>query len=172
MPEGVEMLCSTTHVYHYLPSTGPDPIVRDGLLHLSDMPDHPNFGREQTRFERRYYDLAWPVLRRPYGTSGIFFTTVDLRRVNGRGQLACLRLAVPIGRLDHDWSVLTYEYDGVRHRFPLTAPHIEDAARLWTRDRIERWLGADDTGWFRYVPQVITFQPGGVRVEPTDVDRP
>jgi hypothetical protein len=164
------MLCSTTHVYHYLPATEPEPILRDGLRHLSDMPDHPNFDRERSRFERPYYDLAWPVLQRPYVTSGIFFTTVDLRRVNGRGHLACPRLAVPIGRLDPDWSVLTFEYDGVRQRFPLSSQHVQAAALLWTRDRIERWLGADETGWFRYVPQVITFRPGGVRIEPADVD--
>jgi hypothetical protein len=51
------MLCSTTHIYHYLRHTDPEvveAIVRDGLRPLSEMP-------------------------------GVFFTNVDLRRVNGRG---------------------------------------------------------------------------------------
>jgi len=164
------MLCSTTHVYHYLRSAPVDTILHEGLRHLSDMPDHPTFDQETARFRSRYYDLAWPILRRPYLTGGIFFTTIDLRQVNGRGHSDSPRLAVPLERLDPDWTVLTYEYEGVRIRHPLATRHLKDAAELWTRDRIEQWLGVDDTGWFRYVPQVITFQLGGVRIDPADVD--
>lgn len=169
------MLCSTTHVYHYLRPGAEDTITAilgAGLRALSDMPDHSLFAHERARFAQRYDDLAAPLLRRPYGNSGVFFTTLDLRRLDGRLQFGNWRLIVPIARLDRAFSVLTYMYAGKRQRFPLDAESLGLAARRWDRERIERWLGAEPTRWFFHVPQVVTFQPGGVLVLPGDVDPP
>lgn len=163
------MICSSTHTYHYNVN---DDILRRGLLPLSDMPDHPRFADQKRRFRPRYRELAWPLLQRPYVNSGVFFTSVDLYRLRGRLRLDRPRIAVPIERLDPDWSVLTYEYGGSRKYLSATRDNMNAAAELWTRTRVEKWLGADDAGWFHYVPQIITFQPGGVPVSGTDIEFP
>jgi hypothetical protein len=163
------MICSTTHVYHYNVNSG---ILRRGLRPLSDMPDHPTYADQEHRFRPRYEELARPLLQRPYANSGVFFTNVDLYRVCTRLRLNKSRIAIPIERLDPGWSVLTYEYDGSRTYLSLTEENMRAAAKLWTRTLVEEWLGADETGWFRYVPQIVTFQSGGVRVTAADIESP
>lgn len=163
------MICSTSHVYHYNVNDG---ILQRGLLPLSDMPDHPAFADQQHRFRPRYQELCWPLLRRPYVNSGVFFTNVDLYRLSGRLRLDKPRIAVPLDRLDPEWSVITYEHGGHRTYHSATGDNLRAAANLWTRSMIEKWLGADDAGWFRYVPQIITFQPGGIPVTPADIEFP
>ncbi|HVX45791.1 MAG TPA: hypothetical protein VHC49_18010 [Mycobacteriales bacterium] len=162
-----------TFLYHYqADAVAIAAILRDGLRPLSDMPQHPKYESEAARFESRYDELARPHLKRPYhGNSGVFFTTIDLRRMTGRKRLSSTRLRIPPDRLDAAWSVLTFELDGQRNWLPLSDSNLELMADLWTDDLAQCWLGADNTGWFRYVPQVVSFQPGGVQVRTSDIDR-
>lgn len=163
------MICSSTHVYHYNVNDG---ILCRGLLPLSDMPDHPIFADQEHRFRPRYFELARPLLHRPYVNSGVFFTNVDLYQLAGRLRLDRPRIAVPLDRLDPTWSVLTYEYGGSRTYLSTTSENLRITAKLWTRAMVQKWLGADGSGWFRYVPQIVTFQPGGVPVTPGDIEFP
>jgi hypothetical protein len=160
-----------TYVYHYLKEPAAlSTILREGLRPLSDRPDSPAYSRESSRFRGRYELLARPLLRRPYVNSGVFFTTVDLRRLKNEKRLNSVRLRIPVVRLDPEWSVLTYEYDGARCWWPVNEENLRQATTLWTDELCQRWLGADITGWFRYVPQVVAFQNGGVPVTRLDVD--
>ncbi|WP_460522851.1 hypothetical protein [Flindersiella endophytica] len=171
--------CSVTHVFHYLrPEADPrslDSILSRGLLPLSAMPEHPQYdeqlGANPDRFTQRYAELAEPVLRKAYHNSGVFFTTIDFRRLPGSPLENGIRIALPMDRLDPDWTVVTDQLGDDRRCLPFHAGSLTAVAKVWTAEQIERWLGAHPRGYFFHVPQIITFQPGGVPITESDVEK-
>lgn len=170
--------CSVTHVFHYLrPDADPrsvDSILRRGLLPLSSMPEHPQYAEQldadPDRFTRRYAELAEPVLGKAYSNSGVFFTTIDFRRLPGSPLENGIRFALPLARLDADWTVVTDQLgDDDRRCLPFDAGSLAAVAKVWTAGAIGRWLGAHPRGYFFHVPQIIAFQPGGVPIAETDL---
>lgn len=158
--------CSTTHVYHYLrPTADLTAILRDGLQPLSALPDHPEWAEQRHRFKPRYDELARAALDRPYQNSGVFFTPIDLRQVPRHAAVPRIWFAVPVDELGPAWTVLTYVDNSHRVSYPLSASSLQTVSDLWTADRISQSLG-DSRGWFFHVPQVVAFQPGGIRVRP------
>lgn len=152
-------------LYHYLLG-GSEP--QSTLRPLSDFPDSERWLAVQRtvpgHYEALYRAWAEPVLLRQYPNSGVFLTPIDFRQVPGASLSDGSRVDIPLESVDPEWAVLTYEWRGERISRRLSRQALEDAAGLWHIDDIERWFGRDRERLFFYVPQVVTYQPGGVTV--------
>jgi hypothetical protein len=152
-------------LFHYLlGDSRPQPVLRP----LSDFPDSERWQAIQRavpgHYEALYRAWAEPVLLRPYQNSGVFLTPIDFRRVPGTILTDRPRVSVPVDAVDPEWAVLTYEWRGERVSRRLSREALADAAALWGVEDIRRWFGRDPQRLFFYVPQVVTYQPGGVVV--------
>jgi hypothetical protein len=175
----VSDVCATGFLFHYLFDVSQElhaSIIRLGLRPLSDFPEsrrwHAIAGELPGFFERLYHDWAAPVLGLPYRNSGVFLTPIDYRRLPDHFMGPKPRVRVPLGRIVPTHAVLTYEWRGRRIRLPVTREHLAATAERWTAERIRRWFGRDQTRLFYFVPQVVTYQPGGVSVEPGGFEWP
>lgn len=169
-------VCSTDTLYHYLFSPDPDAvasILKNGLHPLSDFPDSPRWVQIQNVypgfFEWLYGKFAEPVLKRPYTNSGIFLSPIDFRCMPDSLMYDKLRIEVPLERIDPVWAALSYVIDDQRLSFPLSPDTLEATAEIWTEDKVTRWFGVDTSRLFFYVPQVVTYQPGGIQVDEGDI---
>jgi hypothetical protein len=152
-------------LFHYLLG---DAARHATLRPLSDFPDSQRWQAVQREVPGHYEILyrAWaqPVLLRPYPNSGVFLTPIDFRQLPGTSLHDRPRLEIPLESVDPDWAVLTYEWRGERVSRRLCPEALADAAALWRAADVERWFGRDRTRLFFHVPQVVTYQPGGVPV--------
>ncbi len=174
-----QRVCSTEYLYHYFfqPSQETiDSVLQQGLRPLSDFPDSPRWQRIQAAqpgfFEMIYRLLAEPYTKQPYTNSGVFVTPIDFYRLPDTYLIDKPRVRIPLARFQPEWSFLTYEFEEERVGLPLTAEHLETTAQLWTAAQVRKWFGVDKTKVFYYVPQAVTYQPGGVPVEVEDIEYP
>lgn len=175
----LQRVCSTDTLYHYLfnPETQVvASILENGLRPLSDFPESSRWKQIQSVypefFEWIYREFAESVLKAPYVNSGIFLTPIDFRRMPGSLMYDKLRINVPLERIEPQWAVLSYVINDQRRSYPLNARTLEATAELWTEDCVARWFGVDNSRLFFYVPQVVTYQPGGIQVTEGDLDDP
>jgi hypothetical protein len=147
-------LCSTTHVFYYLPPGAPggllESIRRDGLRPVRALPHHPRFvaapAGPPDAFEQEYEELAGSLPGAEHENGGVCFTTVDFQCLPGTALAHVARIAVPVNRLDPDLSVLTYVWAGVRHYHPVGHEALRRTAELWTAPHLRRWLQAPTAG--------------------------
>ena len=166
-------VCSTGHLYHYFISGDPpalEAICETGLQPLSTFPESERWKTIEAAqpgvFERLYNEFAAPVLRRPYQNSGVFFTPIDFRRIEGSELAGVPRLVLPTGGLDPDWCALTYFLNRRRICRKISASDLEETRRLWPEGLVVEWFGRDRNRLFYFVPQVACYQPDGVEVRP------
>jgi hypothetical protein len=173
------LVCSTDTLYHYL--FNPDPelissILENGLRPLSDFPESPRWKQIESIypgfFEWLYGEFAAPILKKPYANSGIFLSPIDFRRMPDSLMYAKLRVNVPVERIDPQWSALSYVIDNQRLTYSLNPETLSRSAELWDEEKVARWFGVDSNRLFFYVPQVVTYQPGGIYVDKGDFDDP
>lgn len=171
-------VCSTEYVYHTLLNPGEnniDSFLKLGLRPLSDFPDSERWQQFQTHmpgfFERLYQDIAYPILQRPYINSGVFVSPIDFRQLPDSLMYAKPRIRLPVSRIDPSYAVLTYVLDEQRVALPLTTEALHATATLWTAHRVTKWFARDKSRLFFYVPQIAAYQPGGLSVEPDDVEQ-
>jgi hypothetical protein len=171
-------ICSTTHVYHYMFEPGQevvDSILQTGLRPLSDFPESERWkqieGVYPGVFKMLYGLFAQPVLQKPYCNSGVFVSPIDFRQMPESFMYQKPRVVLPLERFDKEWSALSYEYEGQRLSLPLTRQNLEKTAELWTPELVQRWFAVDNRAVFFYVPQVVTYQPGGVKVYPQEIEQ-
>jgi hypothetical protein len=172
-------VCSSDTLYHYL--FNPEAqvvasILENGLRPLSDFPESSRWKQIQSAypgfFEWLYGEFAEPVLKKPYTNSGIFLSPIDFRRMPDSLMYDKLRINIPLERIDPQWAALSYVIDEQRRSYPINAETLEATAEFWTEDRVARWFGVDNTRLFFYVPQVVTYQEGGIQVAEGDFDDP
>jgi hypothetical protein len=170
-------VCSTKRLYHYL--FNPDEAVissicEQGLRPLSDFPESPRWEEIQNSlpgvFEWIYREFAEPILQKPYINSGVFLSPINFRLMPGSLMYESPRFVIPVERIDPEWSCLTYVIDDQRISLHLTAENLQRTADLWTYDLVERWFAVDKTKVFFYVPQVVSYQPEGIPVQPGEYE--
>lgn len=174
----MERVCATDRLFHYLLNAADaeaerevrERVLAGGLRPLSDFPESERWQRIQAMlpgfFELLYRLFAEPVLQRPYTNSGVFLTPIDFRRLPGSLLYARARFAVPLDAVDQAQAVVTWEWEGQRVSRPLSPESLEEAAGLWTADRVREWFGKDQSRLFYYVPQAAVYQDGGIRMRP------
>lgn len=171
-------LLRTDRLFHYVlnPEIGIAPeIIRDGLRPLSDFPESERWQAVNRAmpgfFEDLYREWAEPVLGRPYpGRSGGFLTPIDFRLLPASPLADRTRIVVPLGRIDPSWSCLKYAGDLPRTSLRLNSETLTTAAHQWPAEAVLKWFGLDRTKMFLHVPQVVTYQPGGVGVAAADIE--
>lgn len=176
---GDQAVVRTSVVYHYLLQPSPETIagiLARGLCSLTEVPA----GAERLaaiervapgHFAKLYAEWAEPVLQRPYpGRSGVFLTPIDFRLLPGSLLEKRPRVAVPLGRLQPEWSIITYAGGQDRVCLPLTDEALQAVARAWPAKRVNRWFATDTSRLFFHVPQVVTYQPGGLPVAQSEID--
>lgn len=165
------------HVFYYLPPGAPggvlESIRRDGLRPARALPHHPRFvataAAPSEAFEQRDEELTGSRPGPEREDGGVCFTTVDFRYLPGTALAHVARIAVPVDRLVPDLSVLTYLWAGTRHYLPVGQEALRRTAELWTAPHLRRSLRAGTDGWFVHIPQVVTYQPGGVAIADGDI---
>jgi len=172
---GARAVCRTDLLFHYLLKSAPESvhsILRSGLHPLSRLVCE-RLGRVQedtertlSFYERIYQSHVEPVLGRPFPHSGVFLTPIDFRLVPSSFLAQRGRFRIPLRAVDPSWTVVSYEWKGRRVVERFSRDALGEASRLWTRKRVEEQFGRDPTMLFYYVPQVATYQPGGIAVEP------
>lgn len=160
-----QMVCSTTHLYHYL--FNPDESVLEsfltqGIRPLSDFPDSERWKQLEAHvpgfYKNLYAMMAELVIQKPYPNSGIFITPIDFRKLPGTYLHDKPRFNIPIDRIDPDWTVLTYVLNEERIGRPFGQETLRETANLWDEALIREWFGKDNTRVFFYVPQVGVYQ--------------
>lgn len=171
-------VCSTEYVYHNLlnPSDGLiESILQYGLRPLSDFPDSERWQQIESQmpgfFEQLYTDIAAPVVGKPYMNSGVFVSPIDFQLMPGSLLFNRTRVKIPVSRLDPAFSALTYVIDEQRVSLSLTTDHLATTADLWTGEMVSRWFAVDNSKIFYYVPQIMTYQPGGLSVYAADIEQ-
>ncbi len=171
-------VCSTQFAFHALlsPKEGIiESILASGLRPLSDFPDSERWRAIEAFlpgfFEKLYYECAQPVIHKPYLNSGIFLSSIDFQRIPGSLMHNKTRIKIPLARIDPDYAAMTYELDSRRVALPLTEQNLQATAELWTDALVKDWFGRDQNRLFYYVPQIATYQPGGIPVEPVDIEQ-
>lgn len=174
-----KVVCSTDTLYHYLlnpDTTSVSSMLENGLRPLSDFPESPRWKQIESAypgfFKWLYGEFAAPVLKKPYDNSGIFLSPIDFRRMPASFMQAKPRFNVPLERIDPKWAVLTYVVEEQRHSYALSPETLSKTAELWDEEMVARWFGVDSHRLFFYVPQVVTYQPGGIQVMKGDFDGP
>ena len=167
----MESICSTKIAYHYLFNDTPeviDSIKNNGLQPLSNFPNSKGWQQINDAFpdffEKLYGKFAKPVIQKPYLNSGVFLTPIDFKLlpdsiVSNKG-----RLEIPIAKIDPEWAVITYVYNDKRVSLTFSKENLENSSKLWNKQLVERWFGVNKERLFFYVPQIVTYQPGGVKV--------
>jgi hypothetical protein len=170
-------VCSTEYVFHTLldPKDGIiESILENGLRPLSDFPDSERWQQIVHQmpgfFENLYQEIAYPVIRKPYSNSGVFVSPIDFRLMPESFMHDRTRVKVPVSRLEPEYAVLTYVLDGKRVSLPLNAANLEETANIWDASMVDEWFARDNTKVFFYVPQIATYQPGGISVESNDIE--
>jgi len=110
------------------------------------------------------------ILKKPYHNSGVFISQIDFHLLPGTYLHGKPRFRIPVSRLDPDYSCLTFVIDEKRISLPLTGENMVRAAAIWTDEMVREWFGKDNTKLFYYVPQIATYQPGGVPVQASDLE--
>lgn len=171
-------VCSTQYVYHALLNTGDEileSILTRGLRPLSDFPESPRWQQIQTQlpgfFEDLYDMIAKPVLHAPYTNSGVFVSPIDFSRLPQSIMFNKTRVRIPISRIDPATACLTYVLNDERISLPFTEDNLQKAADLWTADMVNEWFAVDQSKIFFYVPQIAVYQPDGIPVYETDIER-
>ncbi len=171
-------VCSTEFVFHTLLNPGEgllESILRDGLRPLSDFPDSERWKQIEAYmpgfFEQLYRGFAEPVLHKPYTNSGVFLSPIDFQLLPDSFMHNKTRIRIPISRLDPDYTGLSYMLDDRRVSLQLTAQNLQETAALWTASLVTEWFAKDMHKIFFYVPQIAAYQPGGIHVEPGDVEQ-
>jgi hypothetical protein len=174
---GSMSICSTTHVYHYMFNSDQDviaSILETGLRPLSDFPESERWQQIEKIypgvFEHLYELFAQPVIHKPYTNSGVFVSPIDFRQMPESFMFTKPRAVIPTNRFAPEWSALTYEYEGQRISLPLTEENLIRTAELWTTEQVQKWFGLDQRRLFFYVPQIVTYQPGGIKVYLEDLE--
>ncbi len=170
-------VCSDTTAYHYLFDASEEvrrSILEQGLLPLSSFPDSPRWqegsGQGPSFYAELYREFFAPVFQREAPHSGIFFTPINFRRLPGSYLFDHPRVAIPIDRFDPAWTCITWEDEGTRVVAPISAETMHRVVAEWDEARVRHWFGRDPHKMFFHVPQIACYQPGGVRVEPRDLD--
>jgi hypothetical protein len=173
------VICSIDTLFHYLFDDNPDlmsSIIELGLQPLSNFPDSERSRQIEKHlpriFERLYAEFAEATIGKPYINSGVFLTPIDFRLIPNSIMARKTRFRIPVDRLDPEWSAVTYEYEGRRVSRPLSSTVLREVSEHWTRDLVEKWFGVDSNRLFYYVPQIVTYQPGGISVSIDDVEYP
>ncbi len=171
-------VCSTTHLYHYL--LNPEEKLNESILSqgLRPLSHFPNSSRRQIIeaklpgfFEKLYVNWCKSVVGKPYTNSGVFFSPIDFRLLPDSLLSNTARIRVPLDRLEPDWSCLTYEHKRNRISLPLNTANLESTASLWDERMILGWFAKNPNRLFYYVPQVVTYQPGGIQVHTKEIER-
>lgn len=162
---------SREFLYHYLLNPSVElvnSILTNGLRPLSDFPESSRWIEIQDAlpgfFEWVYEMMAKPIIQKPYSNSGIFLSPIDFRKMPDSMLFTKERFCIPISAVDPEWSCLSYELEDERIRLPLTLETLEQSSQIWTKPMVDRWFGVDPHRLFYYVPQVVTYQPGGIPV--------
>lgn len=170
-------VCRTDTLYHYLFRPSADvhaSILENGLRPLSDFPESERWQAIQEArpgfFKWVYEYMAVSVINKPYVNSGIFVTPIDFRLLPDAYLHDKPRFAIPISRIDPEWACISYEIGDQRTSLPLTAESMQVVAELWTAETVMHWFARDNTRVFFHVPQVVTYQAGGIPVRPEDYE--
>lgn len=165
-------VCSTQFLYHYMLNSSKelvDSIFIHGLRPLSYFPESERWIEIQNTlpgfFEWVYELMAKPIIQKPYQNSGIFLSPIDFRKLPDSLLSKKGRFSIPLDEVNPEWSSLSYELDGERVRLPLAKEMLEQTSQIWNKSMVEDWFGVDPNRLFYYVPQVVTYQPGGIPVK-------
>lgn len=174
-----EIVCSTTHLFHYMFNEQEDTIasmLEKGIRPLSDFPDSERWQQLEAQmpgfYKNLYEMLGKPILKKPYVNSGVFITPIDFYKLPGTYLYDKARIAIPIEYIETESAVATYVINEERKVFAFASEILEDIAQLWPDDMIRKWFNVDPTKAFFYVPQVATYQIGGIKVTEADFQRP
>lgn len=175
-----EIVCSTTHVFHYLFNDGDEmaqSLLKVGLRPLSYFGETERWKQIQAHrpgmFKWIYEEFAKPVVQKEsVDNSGIFVTPIDFYKLLNTFLHDKRRVAVPLERIDSEWTTVTYELNGERKSLPFTQKTMEAVADLWREDLVREWFGKDNSKVFFYVPQIATYQPNGIPVFADDIQTP
>ena len=171
-------VCSTQFVFHTLLSQQDgsiESILQSGLRPLSDFPESERWRQIEAHmpgfFEKLYYNVAQPLLQKPYLNSGIFLSPIDFQLLADSFMHNKTRIKIPLTRIDPEYAALTYVLNDQRVVLRLTEENLQATAALWTDSMISEWFGRDQSRLFFYVPQIVTYQPAGIQVEMADVEQ-
>jgi hypothetical protein len=169
-------VCRTDTLYHYLfrPSAEVHAsILEHGLRPLSDFPESERWQAIQEArpgfFEWVYQYMAKEVINKPYVNSGVFITPIDFRLLPDTYLHDKPRFAIPLSRIDSEWACISYEIED-RISLPLTAESMQSVAEFWTAEKVREWFARDNTRVFFHVPQVVTYQSGGIPIRPEEYE--
>ena len=115
--------------------------------------------------------IAQPVLKKPYINAGVFVSPIDFRLLPESIMFDKTRVRIPVARIDPAYACLTYVLDDERISLPFSPENLRRAAEIWTAEMVTEWFAKDRSKIFFYVPQLAVYQPGGIRVEPADIER-
>jgi len=167
-PNSIRQVCSRDRLYHYLldPLVAVEAILRDGLLPFSsqDARGRPYHDIKLGLYRDLYREFAEPWLKRPYENSGVFLTPIDFSLIEGHRLARLTRVALPLHALDSTMSRLTWIEADERVVRPLSPESLDEAASLWTAERVGEWFGNDRNRTFFFVPRVWTYQ-GKIPIE-------
>ncbi len=173
----ITQVCRTDTFYHYLfrPSAEVHAsILEHGLRPLSDFPESERWQAIQEArprfFEWVYEYMAKEIVGKPYVNSGVFVTPIDFRLLPDTYLHDKPRFAIPLDRIDPEWACISYEIDDQRTSLSLTTESLQAIAELWTAEMVLNWFARDNTRVFFHVPQVVTYQSGGIPVRPEDYE--
>lgn len=173
------LVCSTDYLYHYTFNYEGDKteeIIEQGLRPLSDFPDGDRWKQLEAQipdfYKNLYAMLAEPILRKPYDNSGVFVTPIDFYKIEGTYLSDKPRFVIPIARIDPKLAIVTYVIDDERVSLPFSQDNLHAIRELWTKDLVSQWFARDKHKVFFYVPQVATYQQGGIPIETTDLETP
>jgi hypothetical protein len=168
---------STTHLFHYLFNEAEDTLssmLENGLCPLSDFPDSQRWkdimAYKADFFETIYENFAKPIINKPYENSGVFLTPIDFYNLPNTFLFDKRRIAVPVERIDAEYSVMTYVYEDERVSLAFDKENLQNVAELWQEDLVREWFGKDQTRVFFYVPQLVTYRR--VPVSADDIQKP
>ena len=172
-----KIVCSTTHLYHYLFNPAEEVVVgiyRDGLRPLSDFPESERWQELEAQmpgfYKNLYEMIAADVLKKPYSNSGVFISSIDFHQLPGTYLFDKPRFAIPIVRIQPDDAVITYVIDEERQTYPFSEEVLQQVAEYWVEEQVREWFGKDNTKVFFYVPQVAVYQ-GSIPVSPDDLEQ-
>lgn len=165
-------VCSTTHLYHYMlgGETHLDSILAGGLQPASAFPESERWKQTESLYRNLYAALMEPVLKRPFTNSGVFLSPVDFRAIPGHKMARLGRIAVPVGAIEPAEAAISWVQDEQRVVLPFSPQALQEAAAIWPAEMVEAWFGKNPNMLFFYVPQVATFQTGGIPVRPEWVE--